>query len=97
MHSAIRLVVFMSEDSHYSIYKMAALLGIGEKNVVSVNTDNFGRMNVNHLEQLIDYYSKKPNYHPFMVVGTAGEKKFVKTSGSYLMKLLILFHEIYFW
>ena len=72
MNMAVHLIVFISEDAHYSIHKMAALLGIGERNVISVKTDEYGRMDTTHLLQLIENYSKRPNYYPFMVIGTAG-------------------------
>lgn len=72
MNKAVHFIVFISEDAHYSIYKMAALLGIGERNVITVKTDSFGRMNTTHLLELIEDYSERPNHHPFMVIGTAG-------------------------
>ncbi|XP_065220703.1 cysteine sulfinic acid decarboxylase-like [Planococcus citri] len=72
MNIGAHLIVFISEDAHYSIHKMAALLGIGERNVIAVKTDDFGRMDTAHLLQLIENYSQRPNYHPFMVIGTAG-------------------------
>lgn len=37
-------VIYTSEVSHYSIQKGAILLGIGNNNVIKINTDDFGRM-----------------------------------------------------
>ncbi|KAJ8949308.1 hypothetical protein NQ318_006733 [Aromia moschata] len=51
LHSLPRLVLFTSEDAHYSVSKMAAFLGIGTDNVYLVKTDARGRMDVDHLEQ----------------------------------------------
>ncbi|KAJ8926035.1 hypothetical protein NQ315_009890 [Exocentrus adspersus] len=48
-----RLVVFASEECHYSVHKYAAFLGIGEDNVVSVRTNEVGEMIVEDLEEKI--------------------------------------------
>ncbi|KAK4872890.1 hypothetical protein RN001_014919 [Aquatica leii] len=71
LHGGPRLVLFTSEDAHYSIKKMASLLGIGTSNVYMVKTDERAKMSVPHLVQeikrAIDEGAK-----PFMVAATAG-------------------------
>lgn len=73
MNSKHRLVVFVSEDAHYSIYKMAGLLGIGEQNVIPVTTDEFGRMDTAHLKRLLESYAVDDECQLLMVVATAGK------------------------
>jgi glutamate/tyrosine decarboxylase-like PLP-dependent enzyme len=63
--------MFASEDAHYSVHKMAALLGLGEKNVCSVQTDKAGRMDSLHLESQVQR-TMATGAAPFMVVATAG-------------------------
>ena len=45
------LVVFTSEESHYSIVKAANWLGVGSDNVVNVSTDDDGRMIPSELDR----------------------------------------------
>lgn len=71
LHGMPRLVLFASEDAHYSIYKMAALQGLGEDGVITVKTDSEGRMDVNHLISQIEA-SIAIGSAPFMVSATAG-------------------------
>ncbi|CAH1397765.1 unnamed protein product [Nezara viridula] len=66
-----RLVMFTSEEAHYSIVKMAGLEGIGIDNVYQVRTDSTGRMDVGHLKQEIQR-AKSEGGVPFMVSATAG-------------------------
>ena len=47
------LVIFTSEDSHYSVLKAANWMGIGTDNVVKVKTDPAGRMMPNELRKAI--------------------------------------------
>ncbi|GFG39120.1 hypothetical protein Cfor_10599 [Coptotermes formosanus] len=65
------LVVFTSEDGHYSVKKGAHWLGIGTDNVVPVKTDSHGRMMASDLicciQQTIAEGKK-----PFFVSATAG-------------------------
>lgn len=69
---APKLVLFASEDCHYSIQKMAALLGLGEQNVCLVHTDKAGRMDPLHLESEVQRIIATGAV-PFMVVATAGK------------------------
>jgi len=47
------LVIFTSEDSHYSVLKGANWMGIGTENVVKVKTDGAGRMIPDRLKEAI--------------------------------------------
>ena len=69
--SAGKLVLFASEDAHYSIHKMAALLGLGEDNVCQIQTDSTGHMDPMDLELKIQKKISSGAI-PFMVVATAG-------------------------
>ncbi|XP_047115868.1 cysteine sulfinic acid decarboxylase-like [Schistocerca piceifrons] len=71
MRNVPQLILFSSEDAHYSVHKMSALLGIGEQNVWLISTDACGRMNVEELEKKIGE-SISNGYAPFMVIATAG-------------------------
>lgn len=64
-------MLFASEDAHYSIHKMASFLGLGEQSVISVPTDDIGRMDTNQLQQKIEL-SKNRGCVPFMIFATCG-------------------------
>ncbi|MBN3325925.1 GADL1 decarboxylase, partial [Atractosteus spatula] len=66
-----RLVMFTSEESHYSVRKAAAFLGIGTKNVYVVPADDRGKMIPEELEKQIER-AKSQGAVPFMVSATAG-------------------------
>lgn len=66
-----RLVVFTSEDAHYSVKKLAAFLGIGYDNVYQVKVDDRGKMMVSDLEAQIAR-AVKEGAAPLMVSATAG-------------------------
>lgn len=66
-----RLVVFTSEDAHYSVKKLAAFLGIGYDNVYQVKVDARGKMVVSDLEVQIAR-AVKEGATPLMVSATAG-------------------------
>lgn len=71
MHCLPRLVLFTSEDAHYSVKKMASFLGLGSDNVYHVQVDERGRMDVDHLTSEIER-AKAEGGQPFMVSATAG-------------------------
>ncbi|XP_008284424.1 glutamate decarboxylase-like protein 1 [Stegastes partitus] len=71
LSAAPRLVMFTSQECHYSIAKAAALLGIGTKNVYVVPSDNRGKMIPSALEDKIKM-AKSEGAAPFMVNATAG-------------------------
>ena len=65
------LVAYTSEDSHYSIEKNAAFIGIGRNAVRKIPTDSHGRMQINALEKAIQNDIKK-GLIPFFINATAG-------------------------
>ncbi|CAL9705240.1 unnamed protein product [Knipowitschia caucasica] len=66
-----RLVLFTSQECHYSITKAAAFLGLGTNNVYVVPSDESGKMVPSGLEKLI-LKANSEGAHPFMVNATAG-------------------------
>ncbi|XP_017770774.1 PREDICTED: cysteine sulfinic acid decarboxylase [Nicrophorus vespilloides] len=75
LHGLQRLVLFTSEDAHYSIKKMASFLGLGSDNVYLIKSDGRGKMDVEHLTSEIER-SLRENAIPFMVSATAGTTVF---------------------
>ncbi|KAL6445952.1 hypothetical protein ACFW04_000967 [Cataglyphis niger] len=65
------LICLTSEDSHYSISKAANWLGIGIDNVCKVKTDEYGRMKVDDLKEIIKKM-KNDGHLPFFLNATAG-------------------------
>jgi len=49
-----KMMVYTSKESHYSIPKNATFCGIGRNNVRYIPTDNEGRVEVSHLEKMIE-------------------------------------------
>ncbi|XP_078033090.1 LOW QUALITY PROTEIN: cysteine sulfinic acid decarboxylase [Augochlora pura] len=66
--SSSNLVLFTSEDAHYSVSKWANVCDVA---VILIKTDNYGRMDVNDLKSKIMEEEKIGNY-PFLVSATAG-------------------------
>lgn len=66
-----QLVLFTSEESHYSFKKNAHLMGIGTDNCISVKTNDRGQMLVLDLEDKIKQ-ALKEDKQPFFVNATAG-------------------------
>ncbi|KAI4498076.1 hypothetical protein M0802_006900 [Mischocyttarus mexicanus] len=66
-----KLVVFTSEDAHYSVKKLAAFLGIGASNVYCVKVDERGKMSLEDLELRINEALHQKAV-PLMVSATAG-------------------------
>jgi len=66
-----RLRVYTSVDSHYSVPKAAAILGVGRENVVRIPVDHGGRMLAPELARAIDA-DLEAGYVPLMVNATAG-------------------------
>ncbi|NXN01916.1 CSAD decarboxylase, partial [Sylvia borin] len=66
-----RLGLFASQESHYSILKGAALLGIGTDNVHLVRTDEMGKMIPEELEKEIQRV-KAEGSEPLFVCATSG-------------------------
>ncbi|XP_022911873.1 acidic amino acid decarboxylase GADL1-like [Onthophagus taurus] len=66
-----RLVIFASEECHYSIPKFTSFIGIGEDNLIEVPTDELGQMIPKELETLIQKQLQENNT-PIAVVATMG-------------------------
>ncbi|XP_072261860.1 cysteine sulfinic acid decarboxylase isoform X2 [Pyxicephalus adspersus] len=71
LHALPRLVLFTSQESHYSIRKGAAFLGIGTDNVILVKTNNRGKMEPEDLDHKIEE-AKSKGFFPFLVSTTCG-------------------------
>ncbi|KAK1123432.1 hypothetical protein K0M31_008140 [Melipona bicolor] len=71
LSSAGRLIVFTSRDSHYSVKKLTAFLGLGTSNVYEVKTDSKGKMCVTDLEAQIKK-ALDEGAVPLIVSATAG-------------------------
>jgi len=65
------LVLFVSDQAHYSFERAADLLGIGSHQVVKVKTDNKAQMRVDELEKEIVNHLEQGK-KPFFVAATAG-------------------------
>lgn len=65
------LVVFTSEDSHYSVVKSANWMGIGTNHVVKVKTNDNGQMDPQMLKQAIQSCLDQGNI-PMAVNATSG-------------------------
>lgn len=66
-----RLIVFTSEDAHYSVQKLASFMGIGMSNVFSVKVDSRGKMCVKDLEKKVQK-ALEEGAVPLMVSATSG-------------------------
>ncbi|XP_072389098.1 cysteine sulfinic acid decarboxylase-like [Diabrotica undecimpunctata] len=66
-----RLIIFASEECHYSIYKFAAFLGIGEESVCRIATDEIGRILPSDLEAKINQ-AVLEDKAPIMTIATLG-------------------------
>ncbi|WMS86746.1 pyridoxal phosphate-dependent decarboxylase family protein [Pleionea litopenaei] len=67
--------IFVSEASHFSLQKSAAILGLGYESIVSVPTDEHYRMNVAQLKAAIDN-AREAGEIPVAVIATAGTTDF---------------------
>ncbi|KAJ8935784.1 hypothetical protein NQ314_012634 [Rhamnusium bicolor] len=59
MYDIPRLKIFTSEECHYSVHKFASFLGIGEDNVICVDTDDVGQIITKDLEEKINEQIKE--------------------------------------
>ena len=66
-----KLVMFVSDQSHYSFCNAANILGIGSKNVMKVKSDSYGRMIPRELEKNIRRTVREGNT-PFFIGATSG-------------------------
>lgn len=65
------LVVFCSDQAHYSMQKAVTALGIGTDNLIAVETDSNGCMKIGALQTEIDR-AVESNKQPLMINATAG-------------------------
>lgn len=72
---ASRFRIFVSEMTHFSIQNTVSLMGLGEKSLVKVKTDNGFRMSPAHLELAIKKELEQGNL-PVAVIATAGTTDF---------------------
>jgi aromatic-L-amino-acid/L-tryptophan decarboxylase len=70
-HLSGRLRIYASSETHFSVAKAAALLGIGRQNVRDVAVDERLRMRTDDLVAKISA-DLDTGYHPFCVVANAG-------------------------
>jgi len=66
-----KLVMFVSDQSHYSFCNAANILGIGANNVIKVKSDSYGRMIPRELEKGIKKAIRGGNT-PFFIGATSG-------------------------
>uniref|UniRef100_G1U7N6 Glutamate decarboxylase 1 n=2 Tax=Oryctolagus cuniculus TaxID=9986 RepID=G1U7N6_RABIT len=69
------IVLFVSEQGHYSVKKAAAVLGIGVHHVIEVKCDERGKMIPDELEKNV-LQAKTKGQAPFCVIATAGSTVF---------------------
>lgn len=65
------LIGYTSKESHYSVEKNAAFVGVGRKNIRKIDSDEFGRMKVSKLEEAIAK-DIEDGLTPFFINATAG-------------------------
>lgn len=65
------LVMFTSEQAHYSVKSCAAVAGLGTDNCIMIKSDEGGRMIASELEREIVEHKAK-GHIPFFVSATAG-------------------------
>ncbi|KAH0627310.1 hypothetical protein JD844_002856 [Phrynosoma platyrhinos] len=66
-----RLVLFTSDECHYSVKKAASFLGIGTQNVYFIKSDERGKMIPEELEKQV-LRARKEGSAPFFVSATSG-------------------------
>ena len=66
-----KMRIICSDKSHFTVQKSAALMGLGERAVVTVGTNIQGQMDTNELQMCIDAL-KAQDLIPIAVVATAG-------------------------
>ncbi|XP_062706013.1 acidic amino acid decarboxylase GADL1 [Aedes albopictus] len=75
MYGQQKLIVFTSEDSHYSVTKSVNWLGLGEENVLKIKTDDTSRIDTVELEAAV-VASIAEGSKPLVVSVTAGTTVF---------------------
>ncbi|SDW86614.1 L-2,4-diaminobutyrate decarboxylase [Marinococcus luteus] len=72
---AARFKIFCSEEAHFTVKKSAVQLGLGERSVVGVPTDEHKKMSTGKLEAFIQE-ARVAGDHPIAIVATAGTTDF---------------------
>ncbi|KAH8410196.1 hypothetical protein KR009_008115 [Drosophila setifemur] len=71
LFNAKPLIIFTSEDAHYSVEKLAMFMGFGSEHVRKIATNEVGKMRVSDLEDQVKLCLAN-NWQPLMVSATAG-------------------------
>lgn len=72
MHAGPRPVLLVAETVHFSVTRAAHLLGLGEKDVISIKVNEAQQMNTSMLEKSLEALSRDSNACVIAVVATAG-------------------------
>ncbi len=89
-----KVYAFTSADAHYSLEKAANILGIGTQNLVKVEVNDQGEMDMDHLEDNLKKVTQE-GARPFFVCGTAGTT--VRGAYDSITDLLYLRKKYPFW
>ncbi|XP_016962075.1 cysteine sulfinic acid decarboxylase [Drosophila biarmipes] len=71
LFNAKPLIIFTSEDAHYSVEKLAMFMGFGSEHVRKIATNEVGKMRLSDLEDQVKLCLEN-NWQPLMVSATAG-------------------------
>ncbi|KAH8352273.1 hypothetical protein KR084_003068 [Drosophila pseudotakahashii] len=71
LFNAKPLIIFTSEDAHYSVEKLAMFMGFGSEHVRKIATNEVGKMRLSDLEDQVKQCLEN-NWQPLMVSATAG-------------------------
>ncbi|XP_017854929.2 cysteine sulfinic acid decarboxylase [Drosophila busckii] len=71
LFNAKPLIIFTSEDAHYSVEKLAMFMGFGSEHVRKIATNELGKMQLSDLQAQIQLCLDN-NWQPLMVSATAG-------------------------
>ncbi|KAM7351237.1 glutamate decarboxylase-like protein black [Cochliomyia hominivorax] len=66
-----RQIIFTSEDSHYSVEKLAMFMGLGSENVCKIKTNEVGKIDIEDLKNKIELCVNN-NCEPMMISATSG-------------------------
>jgi putative pyridoxal-dependent aspartate 1-decarboxylase len=71
-HDLEQLVVLVSERGHYSLKKAGGILGIGNKNVISIGVNKHHQIDMNKLTRQVEAFSQNKKIRIAAIVGIAG-------------------------
>ncbi|EDX04973.1 GD23928 [Drosophila simulans] len=71
LFNAKPLIIFTSEDAHYSVEKLAMFMGFGSEHVRKIATNEVGKMRLSDLEEQVKQCLEN-GWQPLMVSATAG-------------------------